>query len=385
MKLFCSACAALFFVTQLHAEPAQLKPLKVESIKFLEKTGNSDSVGDVVLPFVSSTQPKIAKKINDYLFITIASTLAPSKAGDGIKRNFSKDDDDPMAGVSTLNYKVLLNNGKLFTVQTEGEFCGAYCEDFDKNYSFDAATGRHITLQDLLTQSGIEILKQKVYAARVATMQQTIKRSQKQSLKKTIKQKGTNDHDEFEPDAEDQILLYQTCLTENAETHKDELKSGDLHELDYFSIDAKKVTFTHERCSNHAERALDQIDQFKNSYTFQSLKAFLTPYAQYLLLGEKEPFNVLTGISEQVFYGSIGPSKITFLVKPAQGYDRMLRAVYFYDKYRRPIELSGTSNNWTEINSREKPQPTIKGIWQGGALTGKWQGNGKTLPFKIAP
>ncbi|MBC7757052.1 MAG: hypothetical protein H7Z20_10535 [Bdellovibrio sp.] len=385
MKRFYIACAALFFVTQLHAEPAQLKPLKVESIKFVEKTGNSDSVGDVVLPFVSSTQPKIAKKINDYLFITIASTLAPSKAGDGIKRNFSKEDDDPMAGVSSLNYKVVLNDGKLLTLHTQGEFCAAYCEGFSSNYSFDTVTGRHITLQDLLTESGIQALKQKVYAARVATMQQTIKRSQKQSLKKTVKHKKTNDDDEFEHDAEDEILLYQTCLTENAETHKDEMKSGDLHELDYFSIDANSVSFTHERCSNHAARALDQIDEFKNSYTFQSLKPFLTPYARYLLLSVKGPFKVPTGISEQVFYGNIGPSKITFLVKPAQGYDRMLRAVYFYDKYRQPIELSGTGSTWTEINSTNKPQPEIKANWQADTLSGQWQGDGKTLSFKITP
>lgn len=384
MKRLLMCCAALFFVTQLQAEPTHLNPFKVESIKFLEKTGNSDSVGDVELPFVSGDQPKIAKKINDYLFIRPANTLAPDKASDGIKRHLSKDDDDPMAGVSSLNYKVLLNNGKLLTLQIEGEICGAYCEEFGNSYSFDAVTGRHITLQDLLTESGTEALKQKVYAARVLSMQQTVKRLQKQAHKKPAKHKKTND-DDFEPDAEDQILLYKTCLTENAEMQKDEMKSGDHHELDYFSIDTKRVTFTHERCSNHAERALDQIDEFKNSYNFQSLKPYLTQYAQYLLLGEKGQFKLSAGISEQVFYGNIGPSKITFLIKPAEGYDRMLRAIYFYDKFRQPIELSGTGSTWTEINSTNKSQPTINANWQAETLVGQWQGNGKTLPFKIAP
>lgn len=385
MKRWLMCCAGFFFVIQPHAEPAQLKPLTVESIQFSEKWSSIHYSDKVLLPFVSNNQPKVAKKINNYLYIDIARTIAPAKASDGIKRHLSKDDDDPMAGVSSLDYKVLLNNGKLFTVQTEGEFCGAYCEEFDNSYSFDVATGRHITLQDLFTYEGLQALTKKVYAARVAAMQQTINRLQNQPTKKPVMRKHANDDDEFELNAEDQILLYQTCLTENSEAHKDEIKSGDHHELDYFSIDAKGLTFTHACCSNHAERALDQIDQFKNSYTFQYVKPYLTPYAKYLLLNDAAKFAQPNDITGQVYYGSIGQAPITLLINSPNSYDSLLRANYFYDKYRRPIELSGTGNNWTEINSTEKPQPTIKGTWQGGALTGQWQGNGKTLPFKIAP
>ena len=368
---------ALLCAANLRAEP-----LKVASIQFIEKRSSVQYTDKVLLPFVSNNQPKVAKKINDYLYIDIARTIAPAKVSDGIKRHLSKDDDDPMAGVSSLDYKVLLNNGKLFTVQTEGESCEAYCEEFDNSYSFDVTTGRHITLQDLFTEDGLQSLRNKVYAARVATMQQAMKRLQKEAAKP---KKKNQQKDEFEADLDETILLYETCITENAATHKDEVSSGDTHELAYFSIDAKGLTFTHERCSNHAMRGLDSIDEFHNHYTFQSLKPNLTTYAKHLLLNDTAKFDKPNDITGQVYYGSIGQAPITLLINNPVGYDTMLRAVYFYDKYRQPIELSGTGNNWTETNSTVKPQPSIKTTWQDDVSIGQWLGNGKTLPFKIAP
>ncbi len=357
-------------------------PLKVESIEFKAKKTNIDFGEPITLPFVTSVQPKTAKKINDYIYISNLKAIAPTQAKEDISRNITDADDDPIAGITSMQYKVLLNNSKVLSLQFNTEFCGAYCEESATDYSFDASTGRHITLQDIFTESGIEALKKKVYAARVATMQQTIKRFQKEAAKP---KKKNLKKDEFEVDPEDAILLYKTCLIEHAESHKDEMNSGDTHELAYFSVDAKEITFTHERCSNHAMRALDSIDDFHNHYTFQSLKPYLTSYAKYLLLNDTIKFEQPSDMTGQVFYGSIGQAPITFLIKPAEGDDSMLSATYFYNKYRQPIALSGTGSTWTEVNSTGKPQPTIKATWQAGAATGQWQGNGKVLPFKIAP
>ena len=370
------ALLCLFVASSLNAAV-----LKVESIEFKAKKANIDFGEPITLPFVTASQTKIAKKINDYIYIDNLKTLAPVKAKDGISRKISGADDDPIAGITSMQYKVLLNNGKVFSLQFNSEFCGAYCEESAADYSFDATTGRHLTVQDIFTVNGIEMLKKKVYAARVDTLQQEIKRLQKEAAKPT---KNKQQQDEFEVDANDVILLYKTCLIENAEMHKDEMKSGDTHELDYFSIDAKGLTFTHSRCSNHAMRALDSIDQFHNHYTFQSLKPYLTGYAKHLLLNESAKFEQPADITGQVFYGSIGLAPITFLIKPVEGYDKVLRATYFYDKYRQPIELYGTGSEWTEVDSKLKPQPKITAKWQAGVATGEWRGN-KVLPFKIAP
>ena len=368
---------SLLSVIELHAEP-----LKIESVEFKAKKANLDFGEPIILPFVSSKQPKIAKKINDYLYINILSTPAPVNAKDGIVRKITEADDDPIVGVTSMRYKLLLNDGKVFSVQFNSELCGAYCEDNASSYGFDASTGRHLTLQDIFTANGIDALKKKVYAARVMTMKQEIKRLKKEIAKPNKKKQQK---DEFEADPQHVIFLYETCLTETATSHDDEIKSGDHHELDYFTIEAKGIAFSHERCSNHAERALDSIDQFNNHYNFQQLKPYFTAYAKHLLLRDTAKFEQPSDIMGQVFYGNIGQSKITFLIKQAEGYDRMLRAMYFYDKYRQPIELTGTGNTWTEINSASKPQPTIKATLQADTLSGQWLGGGKTLPFKIAP
>jgi hypothetical protein len=377
MQRLCLFASSFFFLSHLYA--ASAVPLKIESIQFKAKKVNIYSGEPIVLPFIIAKQPKIAKKINDYIYIQTLKTLAPNKAKDGISRKITEADDDPMAGVTSMQYKTLLNDGKVLSLQFNSEFCGAYCEENTTNYSFDAATGRHITLLDLFTDKGLQALGNKVYLARVATMRQQIKYLKNQPAKRP-----TND-DDFEPNAADQILLYETCLAENAEMHKDEMSSGDTHELAFFSIDAKGLTFTHERCSNHAMRALDSIDGFNNHFTFQLLKPYFTGYAKQLLLNDTAKFEQPNNTTGQVYYGNIGLAPITLLINPPEGYDRMLGAIYFYDKYRQPIELSGTGGTWTETNSTDKPQPTIKATWQADVATGQWQGNGKTLPFKIAP
>ena len=373
----CMALLCLCVVCNLHAEV-----LKVENIQFKAKKTNIDFGEPIILPFVSASQPKTAKKINDYIYIDNLKTLAPANTKVGISRKITEADDDPIAGITSMQYKILLNDGKVFSLQFDSELCGAYCEENTTSYNFDASTGRHLTLQDIFTVNGIESLKKKVFTARVATMQQEIKRLQKEAAKP---KKKNLKKDEFEVDPDETIFLYETCITENAAAYKDEVSSGDTHELAYFSIDAKGFTFTHERCSNHAGRGLDTIDEFHNHYTFQSLKPNLTPYAKHILLNDTAKFEKPSDITGQVYYGSIGQAPITLLINNPEGYDKMLRAVYFYDKYRQPIELSGTGNNWTEINSTVKPQPSIKTTWQDDVSNGQWLGNGKTLPFKIAP
>ena len=368
---------SFFFLSHLHA--ASAVPLKIESIEFKDKKTNMDFGEPIILPFVSANQSKAAKKINDYLYIDIVGTPSPSKAKDGIVRHLTEGDNDPIAGVTAMQYKVLVNNGKLLSLKTEAEFCGAYCEEYSQSFSFDATTGRYILLQDIFTDKGLTILKEKVYAARVATMKKEIKRLQKEAAKPPSKNKK---QDEYAADVESSIFLYESCLLTDAQSHQDEMQSGDHHELDFFTIQANHIVFTHSRCSNHASRALDEIDQFKNKYSIQSLKPYLTPYAKYLLLNERAAKPV--GSMGQVLYGTLGKANITMKIHRHEGFDRMFRAVYFDDVKHRPIELSGDGGNWTESNSVSKKQPEIVANWKNDVLAGEWQGD-KKLPFKVAP
>lgn len=373
---------SLLFLPHAYAASAatfSATPLKIDSIEFKAKKTNIDFGEPIILPFVSASQSKIAKKINDYLYIDIVGSPAPSKASQGIVRNLTEEDNDPIAGVTSMQYKVLVNNGKLLSLRTDAEFCGAYCEEYSKSYSFDASTGRYIMLQDIFTDAGLEKLKEKVYAARVATMKKEIKRLKAEAVKPASKNKK---QDEYAADVESSIFLYESCLSADAQSHQDEVKSGDHHELDFFTIQSTHIVFTHSRCSNHASRALDEIDQFKNKYSIQSLKPYLTPYAKYLLLNDRVAKPV--GSMGQVLYGTLGKANITMKIHRHEGYDRMFRAVYFDDVNRRPIELSGDGGNWTESNSTSKKPAEIVANWKNDVLIGQWLGD-KILPFRVAP
>ena len=377
MQRICLFVSSLFFLSHLYAAPAS--PLKIDNIEFKAKKTNIDFGQSIILPFISANQSKAAKKINDYLYIDIVGTPAPNKAKDGIVRNLTEEDNDPIAGVTSMQYKTLVNNGKLFSLITEAEFCGAYCEEYSQSYSFDAITGRYILLQDIFTEAGLETLKEKVYAARVAIMKKEIKRLKAQAAKPASKNKK---QDEYAVDYEDAIFLYESCLLTDEQSHQDEMQSGDHHELDFFTIQSNHIVFTHSRCSNHASRALDEIGQFNNKYSIQLLKPYLTPYAKYLLLNGRvaKP----AGSMGQVLYGTLGDANITMKIHRHEGYDRMFRAVYFDDVKRRPIELSGDGDNWTESNSAAKKQPQIAANWKNDVLTGQWHSD-KVLPFSVAP
>ena len=257
--------------TVVHAEL-----LKVESYLYQHKPSPSHANETLKLPFVTSTNVKVAKKINDTIFMDIFQAPAPAKLNSQL--TLPKIDGtqfDEASGISSLTYKVLLNNGKVLALATQGEYCGAYCEESEHYYNFDANNGRQLKIENIIKSASLKTLQKKVLQARVAKMQKTIKALQKQLA---ADQKKSKKYEEEDP--ESKILLYQTCIFEATGLNKD---IGYNYELEKFSINDKGIIFTHERCSNHAMRGLDDIDVFNTAYDFNTLKPYFTDVANDLL------------------------------------------------------------------------------------------------------
>jgi len=261
---------------------AQAELLKVESYLYYPKPNLPAANEPLKLPYLTSTNAKVAKKINDSIFMDVFKSPAPAKLIN--KLNLPKIDDtefDEASGIASMDYKVSLNNGKVLALATEGEYCGAYCEESEHYYNFDAKNGNQLKIEDFFRKNNLKTLQNKVFQARVAKMQKTIKELQLQMA--ADKKKGKK-YDE-EDDPESKILLYQSCMTEAVSSNKE---LGYHYELEKFSINDKGFTFTHERCSNHAMRALDDIDVFTTFYDFNTLKPYFTDYANALLFKNKE-------------------------------------------------------------------------------------------------
>lgn len=260
----------------LLATVVQAELLKVEAFHYARKSSPTAGNESLKLPFVTVNNTQVAKKINDTIFMDIFQSPAPAN----LKSKFTlpKIDNtefDEASGIYSLDYRVLLNNGKVLVLATEGEYCGAYCEEGTQYYNFDAITGKQLNIEDIIKPTSLKNLQNKVYKARVTTMQKNIKVLQKQVAADEKKGKKYEEED----DPESKILLYETCITESAGLNKD---IGYNYELEQFSINDKGFTFTHDRCSNHAMRALDDIDVFHTAYDFKALTPYLTDYAKKL-------------------------------------------------------------------------------------------------------
>ena len=102
------------------------------------------------VPWFSSTDnPKVAKRINDYIFASFINQL-PGNNPQTTVNQFAKSERNPTAN---LDYTVEYRDAKVLTLNMFVEGCGAYCESFNVPISFDLASGAAITLNDLFSRS----------------------------------------------------------------------------------------------------------------------------------------------------------------------------------------------------------------------------------------
>jgi hypothetical protein len=102
--------------------------------------------------------------------------------------------------------------------------------------------------------------------------------------------------------------------------------------LDYvgWSLGAGQVNQHTGRCSNHAQRALDDVSDVVTTVPRADLPALLTPYGRALLLaqGEAVPPASLLG---QVLLGKFGSAAVTLRLQ-RQDLPSASSGQYFYDR-----------------------------------------------------
>ena len=312
-------------------------------------------------PWVRTDNAKATDRINQFLFIDTFEAMAPARAGDGLRgidaQNWQR--------MPNLGYVVLRNDGRVLSLRVEGEGCGAYCESFTAGHAFDAATGRHLSPGDLFTAEGLADIARKVHANNAAR------------LRKEIAALGSKARSKDE-EREDKIALYTECLTSRQDPAYQKIEA-----MGRMEIDAKGVLFSQGRCSNHAMRALDDLDGFSTRFTPAQLGPSLTPYGRALLLGEgaapapASPF-------DQVLHGSIdGKLPVTLRLEPLRN-DGSAAATYFYDRYRKPISVFGKYRDGVLL-LEESSDTRLRLAPDGAGLRGEWISGQKKLPLVLAP
>jgi hypothetical protein len=185
-------------------------------------------------------------------------------------------------------------------------------------------------MHDLFTEEGSDKL--------VQILNQNVKKEIEDYLIEIQKPADTQKLKDEDGEAlDDEVGMYEECL-------------GNVmgYSLEYYSFffNNDSVTFERERCSNHAMRALDDLDKFDITISFKDLKEYLSPYGESLLNNDMD--NLQTSSPEGKMYkGSIdGKYPIHALISRIEG-DGSFSMLYWYDKTRIPIEWTGSFNEAT--------------------------------------
>jgi hypothetical protein len=334
----------------------------------------------------SAQQQSVVRKINDRLFVEQFAVLAPRQ----IKAKFVVTEGMDIAGLSTQEVSVLRNDERVLTIALDREWCGAYCENSNHYYQFDIQTGAMLQADDLLTDAGKLQLQRWMRQKRIAAYQQQLavlakeRRAEKSNKQKPSKEDGM--------DIEDRIFFNQDCINQikaTKETRAQEIERFGYHKMALLPASLNLVAY---RCSNHAMRALDEVDTVTLEVPYAKLEAFFTPYAKAVLLNQGQGQAPLASSSYgQLLRGTLGKATpITMLL--TKNTDGRVIGKYFYDKFGTAIELGGVDDGHrfeltetapTEGTPREVA--TLRLQRQGSQLKGTWTGkaDGKILDIEL--
>lgn len=325
-------------------------------------------------PFVTGANAPVAARINNQLFIDTFQVLAPARASDGLREVSAQ----TWQNQPEIDFKVLRNDGRLFSVAVQAESCGAYCESRTLSYAFDVASGRHLGSEDIFTAAGKKALDKKLKAANLTAIQAEISR-----LKNEQTKAGSSKSDAAQ-ERTAALDMYKGCAEQRQSSDADSaVAPGALQ------IQAKAVVVSVERCSNHALRALDKVGDFSLRLSPDQLAPWLSDYGRYLLLGDATRFAVPVSPWGQVLRGKLDGKLPVTLALGTLDPNGSLEGHYFYDRYRKPIALSGRFEEGTltltEADSKETPPPRLVLTADGMALRGRWEGGASKLDATLEP
>ncbi|MCK8504061.1 hypothetical protein [Myxococcus fulvus] len=320
-------------------------------------------VGDLQMAFVTHEKPEVAANINDGLFIGRFKALTPTK----VEARLPADGLD-LSGLSEQRFSVTRNDGRLLTIHFDIEGCGAYCETYSVAYGFDVRTGRQLNPRELFTPAGVRALvlrmnkeKLRLYREQIAKHERELKASNKKAP-----ESGTVE------DLEERLAFNRECLEGVEANAEEERTRSTFHERWEFT--GTEARMTAERCSNHASRALDDVDSVSLALPYASLRPHLTAYGKRALLGEGQ--GVSGDVFGQVLRGRIGKLPIVMMLERHR--DDSVSGVYFYEKHRKPIELDGrVEGGKLELRERDaegNPAASLRLEVGKSLLRGEWVG-----------
>lgn len=276
-------------------------------------------------------------------------------------------------GVNSLDYQVTGQGPGYLSLAIDGEYTGAYTSQSTRNYSFDLASGRPVGLRQLFTAEGLQRVQSEVQGLRTKRLEDFLDQL---PPAKADDGKALSDDEQW---LEGQRAMYTSCLGDRRDASLD---------YDRVQLSGDSLTLIAGSCAAHVNRALDDLGEFANRFSYQALSGDLSAYGRCVLLQRRSncalPAN---SVGQGVYHGTLGRYPITLVLEQLYA-DHSLSASYFYDKHATRIELGGEhqQDHVTLHESGEPPARFELEFQADGALTGTWQqGDKPALPVQLAP
>lgn len=337
------------------------------------------------MPWVHGGRPGVAARINDAVYLQLIESLAPRTPG---ATYTTPPPPHPSLGYAfcELHFSVERNDGRVLSLKMALEYRGqGHCSDGDQVFHFDAATGRQLHVEGLLTPAGQATLIEQFRAAAVANYDR---------LLATLPPDPEDADADPDSDAAPAVAPPSPPQSEPDDPSNDEQRRffkscrghwegpGPEGEKLVFELPAASgLVVPSSQCAGNRREMLMDTPPEPLVVTDAHLEPLLTPYGRRLLLG-KGTAPAPAALFGQTLRGHVGTAAVTLHLGAAHG-NFGADAVYAYDRIGTAIALSGQWRGET-LELREDADGTGFTLHQeGSVLVGVWHGKGKRLPVRL--
>jgi hypothetical protein len=330
-------------------------------------------------PFAeSSGNPIVAEKINILLQVKLLEIVPGAYKKCAFEKVMS-DTANCCSYVFFSDYTVTKNTKTIVSLSMQGETMGAYPENASWNYNFNAVTGDVIFPEEIFTATGYATLKKKITAHR---------RKRLNDFLDGLSHAKSKDPDDIEL-ANDQREIYENCLP---------LIDDENFFYGSFLIKDDKLIFIRERCSNHAMRAVDDLDEFYDEVLVKDIYKELNDYGKALFSEDVASLKKMTPsiTFNKILKGTINNKTPITCIFNTPYLDSSLVVNYWYDQHKTIIEWSGKVVNGKKLELIEYDyhdealhkwisKALIEAEIKDNTIIGFWkdQRNGNNLPLRL--
>ena len=380
--LACGLASGQALVVDTRTPP--VTPAPADGIDFTDEQRPIDAT-QAEMPWVRGGRPGVAARINDALYLQTIETLAPRAPG---ATYTTAPPPHPSLGYlfCELHFSVDRNDGRVLSIKMALEYRGAaHCTGEDRVFHFDAATGRQLDVEDLVTPAGQATLIRQSREAAAANYSRLLA-----TLPPDPDDQDTDaDSDSTaapapppplpsepgDPSDEEQRRFFKSCRDHWEGPGPEDRKLE-------FELPAKGgLAVPSSQCAGNRHEMLMDMPPEPLVVPDARLEPLLTPYGRRLLLG-KGTAPAPAGLFGQTLHGHVGTAAVTLHLGAAQENFRD-DAVYAYDRIGTAITLYRQKSGET-LEFREDADGSGFTLRQvGAALVGTWHGKGKTLPVRL--